>query len=398
MAKVKFTDAFVRNLKPPQEGRTEITDASFPGLRIRVTPAGKKSWLYEKRVKGGKKRKHDLGQYPATSIKSAREQALEIQVEANKGIDRVLLKKERKQQEEKESRLAISLKDALAMYYELHCVNISTGAERMTSLRQALQPYLGDPAKEITNEILQSAIDAKARSGAKVQANRLRAYFSHFSSFARARGHFTPGVGTDLQKAVKETPREREPSLKEVRAIYNASFALGDLWGPFLRLLILTAQREDEIAALRWSEVDFSSARLTIRGARTKNSSAHITHLSQPAICELEWLHAWADEDADFVFTTTGTTPVSGFSKMKKRLDKQLGGNVAPWRFHDLRTAFATAMSDAGHPEGVVDRVLNHVATSSAPSAVARVYNRAKLLDQRKVVLDEWARLVTRLD
>jgi hypothetical protein len=98
---------------------------------------------------------------------------------------------------------------------------------------------------------------------------------------------------------------------------------------------------------------------------------------------------------SNFVFTTTGTTPVSGFSPMKRKLDKYLGDSFEPWHLHDIRTAFATALANAGEPENVVDRILNHSASGSAPSAVARVYNQAKQLPQRARALDKWADMVT---
>ena len=75
-----------------------------------------------------------------------------------------------------------------------------------------------------------------------------------------------------------------------------------------------------------------------------------------------------------------------------KAVERLVG--MEDWRLHDLRTAFASALCDAGEPEGVVDRCLNHAATGSAPSAVARVYNRSEMLPQRARVLDRWAAMV----
>ena len=77
---------------------------------------------------------------------------------------------------------------------------------------------------------------------------------------------------------------------------------------------------------------------------------------------------------------------------MRDRLHELV--KIEDWRLHDLRTAFASALCDAGEPEGVVDRCLNHAATGSAPSAVARVYNRSEMLPQRARVLDRWAAMV----
>ena len=134
---------------------------------------------------------------------------------------------------------------------------------------------------------------------------------------------------------------------------------------------------------------------MTKAGAATKNAQEHITHLSAPALAELRALQERAGgEPEGYIFTTTGRTPISGFSQVKARLDKLLGDDFEPWRLHDLRTSFATAMVEAGIPENVADRVLNHAAVSSAPSAVARIYNRASLLQHRARALDLWGQLL----
>ena len=86
---------------------------------------------------------------------------------------------------------------------------------------------------------------------------------------------------------------------------------------------------------------------------------------------------------------------MSGISNAKKRLDRLLGEDFESWRLHDIRTAMATALAEAGEPETIVDRILNHVASGSAPSAVARVYNQAEQLPQRANALDRWADMVT---
>ena len=52
-------------------------------------------------------------------------------------------------------------------------------------------------------------------------------------------------------------------------------------------------------------------------------------------------------------------------------------------------------MAEAGVTESVADRILNHSASGSAPSAVARVYNKAEMLPQRAAALDRWAEMVT---
>ena len=82
-------------------------------------------------------------------------------------------------------------------------------------------------------------------------------------------------------------------------------------------------------------------------------------------------------------------------AKMKAKLDLLLGSDFIPWNIHDIRTAMATALAESGIPENIVDRILNHSASGSAPSAVARVYNQAEQLPYRARALDRWAEMVT---
>jgi hypothetical protein len=60
-----LNDRYLRSLKPPNAGRIEVSDTKRKGLRFRLSSKGKAVWMYEKRVKGGPKRKHTLGTWPA---------------------------------------------------------------------------------------------------------------------------------------------------------------------------------------------------------------------------------------------------------------------------------------------------------------------------------------------
>ena len=91
---------------------------------------------------------------------------------------------------------------------------------------------------------------------------------------------------------------------------------------------------------------------------------------------------------SELVFTTTGKTPVSGFSKSKRKLDALSG--VQDWRLHDLRRSFATITTETlGFEPPVVDRILNHV--SGSVRGIAAVYQRGEYLEKRKLALDKWA-------
>lgn len=403
--KTKLTEPVLQKFKKqvPTEGRVEISDTLRPGLRLRLSAAGKAVWMYEKRIKGGPKRKHTFGTWPEPiSLAEARKLALEIEAEAAKGIDRVQMAAQEKLEAERAEAQVKSLQTVIDTYADLHLSTIRTGGKRKRQIEVALQRHLNHPVGELTRADLQKAVDDKAKEGRLVAANRIRAALLAFSTWAFGRSYITSNIGQGIAKAGRETARERVLDIQEVRAIWDATFEIGPLWGPVFRLFILTVQRRGEILGLRIAEIDLDRGRIVKPGSQTKNDKGHITHLSPPALAEIQTAMADAQERAeekghaaDYLFTTTGKTPVSGISRAKERLDKNLGDEVGPWRIHDIRTAFSTAMADADVPEAVSDRVLNHVAGGSAPSAVSRVYNQAEMLPQRAAALDRWAALVT---
>ena len=137
-------------------------------------------------------------------------------------------------------------------------------------------------------------------------------------------------------------------------------------------------------------------------GERTKNGSIHDVPLSGPAQSILRALPRLAG--SEFVLTTTGKRPVSGYARAKNRLDKVMleiaradairrGEDPAtvflqPWRFHDLRRTAASGLARLGFPVHVIEAVLNH--RSGQISGVAAIYNRYSYLAEKRRALEAW--------
>ena len=390
--KTELTDRFLRGLDAPSAGRIEVSDSKRAGLRFRLTAAGRATWIYEKRVKGGPKRKHSLGTWPAVSLADARRVALEIESEASRGIDRVAMAEAERTEAEAAQARAVPVRAVLDSYAELHLASLRTGDERLRQLEQALAGKLDLPISELEARHFQQAIDAKVKAGRPVLANRIRAALRgllRMGAQARLSGR---RYWTECRECrEREITRAGRPAWRRCGLSMRRGNDMGPLWGPLFKLLVMTGQRRSEIVGLRWEEIDLPGRRIVKPGSRTKNGKAHLTHLSEPAA---EILTGLGEKSEGWVFSTTGTAPVSGVSKAKARLDALLDDNFEPWRIHDLRTAMATALAEAGESETVVDRILNHSAVGSAPSAVARVYQRGDLLQQRARALDRWAGMV----
>jgi Arm DNA-binding domain len=86
MPRKPLTVAYVERIKPPASGQVEHFDLGFPGLALRVSYAGAKSWRFSYRV-GGIPRRMCLGPYPAVSLLEARDAWRTARIAVSKGID-----------------------------------------------------------------------------------------------------------------------------------------------------------------------------------------------------------------------------------------------------------------------------------------------------------------------
>ncbi len=98
---------------------------------------------------------------------------------------------------------------------------------------------------------------------------------------------------------------------------------------------------------------------------------------------------------SDLVFTTNGKTAVSGFSKVKERIDAILGPDTPAWVMHDLRRSAASGMARLGVGLPTIEKVLNH--TSGSFGGIVGVYQKYSFADEKRHALDAWGGFVERL-
>jgi len=427
----KLTDLFVERVKPPATGRVEYFDAAFGGLALRVTKGGAKSWSLFYRM-NGRLRRLTLGVYPAIKPAQARTEATAALERVRKGVDPAIEKKERRLARPPE---ADTFEAVVADYLDRHArKNLAATTYRET--RRLLEPWrdngktkrVGDlkpwrdrPILSIARRDVIGVIDAIAARGAEVQANRMLARLRALFNWAVEKDRLDASPVVRMKPPTKERARDRALSDDELRWFCAASDDVGWPFGPLVQLLLLTAQRRDEVARMEWPEIDLAKRTWTIPRHKVKNDRAHEVQLSAAAI---EILESSPRVGNGLVFTVTGETPVSGFSRAKRRLDtamvkarrraldlpekdtelrKRLGiptGKPLPveipdWILHDLRRTAATGMARLNVPPHVVDKILNHV--SGTIRGVAAVYNRFEYLDERRAALEAWGCHVEKL-
>jgi integrase len=157
-------------------------------------------------------------------------------------------------------------------------------------------------------------------------------------------------------------------------------------------LLLLTAQRRNELVSMQWSDLDLEAGVWSIPGKLTKNGVAHVVPLL-PDVVELLLHVPRTDESLVFPSRAGNGRSFSGFSKSKARLAAAAG--IEGFTLHDLRRTAATRLAGLGVAPHVIERLLNHV--TGVLGGVAGVYNRFKYRDEVREALVLWTNYVRQL-
>ena len=373
-----LTELTIRKAKPADK-RYDLFDASARGLGLRVAISGTKSWFIMRRF-NGRMLRITFGRYPEISLANARLKVPEVLREMADG---------RTQGQRKTDLFKIVLEEWLK---KDQAKNKSVHQVKMAMYLHAL-PALGNMSvTSITKRDVNKMIDKVVDAGSPVAANRILAYTKRFFSWCKERDILDQSPVEAIKLPSKENDRDRVLNLGEIKSFWISCDKMGYPWGPVFQLLLLTGARLKEVSQASWSEISISDRTLDLPGSRTKNERAHQIQLSVQTLKIL--LSLPKVEGQDFLFSTNGKTPVSGFSKVKKRLDILCG--VANWRFHDLRRSFATHSSEKLSVSPViVDKILNH--RTGQVRGVTAVYQRGEYLAERREALQKWGDYIERL-
>ncbi len=385
--------------KPPNRKRKEIFDSDAPGLALRITDKGARSWSVYFRLADtttGKQKnlRATLGRYPSIGIAEARRQAREIRDQAAAGIDP---RKARAMAQTKARVTAERLlfRNVSEGYIAARCQREDSGTPKKghlkqgkyieTIVRRRLVPAWGDRLiPEIGRLDLRDVTRPLVADDKPMAAYRLHEVAKALFYWAVNEGFLEASPFARMEAPVKKHPRDRDLKHPELKRLWAACEAKAYPFGPLVMLLALTLQRRNEVAEMQWQEIDLAKAQWVIPPERSKSKRAHIVPLSKPALQIIESLPRYLG--GPYVFTTTeGERPVSGFSTMKVMLDK--AAKITDWRLHDLRRTGRSEMARLKIDDVVAERILNHV-----PRGLTKVYNRYQYLDEKGEALNLWAR------
>jgi integrase len=151
----------------------------------------------------------------------------------------------------------------------------------------------------------------------------------------------------------KSQARSRILSDDEIRKVWKACDAT-EIFGGFIKFLLLTGARRSEAAGLRFDEITGADWRLPARRNKVK------VDLTRPlSAAAIKVISATPRVSDTFVFSADGERPLSGFARPKAKLDAQSG--TSGWTLHDLRRTARSLLARAGVPDEHAERCLGHV-------------------------------------
>jgi integrase len=431
MAK-RLTEKAVERLRIKRDAYVKW-DTVATGLGVKVTPAGAKIWLLQLIYPGyAVQSRRTLGKYPALGLGAARAKAAKWYGLVKQGLDPADAEEaEREQQEAERRAAALKRENTFASVAEAYIAERANNRRAKTDaqeIRRMLVAAWGDrPIHKIEPRDVRQLID-KIKLAAPYDA---RNAWTHASGIFKQAVHIeiissSPCASLDrrlLFRNVKIAPRQRVLSDPEVAALWGASKELRYPFGPFFRLLLLTATRFNELAKARWSEfhpevrrllreaartgqpvdwaqVDNSVKLWTVPAERFKSGVEHTVPLSDDALTVLENVPRFGS--CDFVFTANGLSPISDASKAKIRLDKFMlevlreaarkrgddpkETKLPDWVSHDLRRGVRSNLSALDVPDHVAEMCLGH-----GRRGLQRVYDQHRYLDEQREALERWA-------
>lgn len=440
MPKQPLNDRTLKALKPAHAGcRYEKRDSVVPGLLVRVTETGKRTFMLQTRFPGSTQpTRRAIGEYGAISLDKARQKARDWIELVRRGIDPAIAEEEARQAA---LRLQVNTFVAVADdYLRLHVIGPDPEMPRQRKAREVERDFQrvfiqlwGDrPITSISRHDVLALIegirdqgtaatlaaygkgkkgDGKAeKAPAPGQARNLLGHLKTFFSWAIERGAYglesSPCEHLKGARIIGERQSDdRTLNDAELVAFWQATGHLGYPYGPLYRLLLLSGLRLNEVADAVWSEFDLAKGVWMIPAARMKGKNGAARPHSIPLTADILTILGSLPRfnRGEYLFSTSsGESPVWVSDKVKRRLDaamlerlKEIAAehSYAPrnvklpaWINNDLRRTVRSRLSELRVDADVAEAVLAHV-----KPGIRGVYDRYELLDEKLHALESWA-------
>jgi len=411
-----FTQNEIKGLKAKESAYYSWDDNGTRGggrLGIKVYPSKSKVFVF--RYYLDKKRVFiQLGKFPTLSLADAREEAKKYGLQLKQGIDpKEFIADtgiERKQAKQEEAR-----KGSIEQLFNAYVAQMKKDGKRtyaavINSLEKEVYSFIDQKtkAKNVTTHDLVLILAGMIKRGAVTQSNRVRSYLmaafnyglkhdndpANFIDEAKFGLTFNPVSAIPKQKGAEKVG-DHYLSSNEVNQLLadlqheRERFQMGDSVRNLISLCFFTGgQRPYELAASKWSAVDWEQKTILIISDVSKNKRPHIVPLTDSALAVLESQQGF-QSTSEFIF------PHRFDDNQHMRMDSLSRGiaryrkdtpTIRPFIPRDIRRTCKTLMGELGISKSIRDRLQNHALNDVS----SKHYDRYEYLPEKLSALRTW--------
>jgi integrase len=406
----RLTDRFIKALPPAPEGdRYTEMEIETPGLGVRITDKGHKTFVYGDRFPSKPRYTfREIAPVSAASLAEARETAQEWRRLVRQGIDPAA-ERARKRAEALRS-LAVTFGSVAEIWFAEKLKNERNGADVERDFRNNLMPRLSTrPIAEITDLEVLDIIRAKKQKAPAAARNLLGTLRRFFNWVIDQRCYGLTTSPCDRLRPTKiigkKKKRQRILTDDELFALWRAVQREAYPFREVYQLLILTALRLNEVADAERIELRLSNQIWTIPADRMKGDDDEARPHAIPLTGDIAAVFMSIPQfnGGPYVFScTSGKKPVWIGDLVKKRLDRRMiltlralarrrgedpwAVDLPHWVNHDIRRTVRSNLSRLKVAEEVREAVLAH-----ARPGIKGTYDLYDYLDEKREALELWA-------
>lgn len=380
-----LTNVQIKNLTP---GSKTYKKFDKGGLFIEVRKTGKKFFRF-KYAFSGKPQLLSLGEYPAVSLKKARDKVIDAKRQLAEGVNPAQVKREQKQSQYKATFGEVAqewFKNSRDKWSEEHAKTV------WRRIEANLLPWLKNlPVQEITTrEILEALRKVEAR-GSVETAHRLAQIIGQIYVYAVAAGIAENNPASGISKALKPAIPRQLPAITDPERIKDLLRAIDGFQGTYpvlcaLKLAPLVFLRPGELRGGKWSEIDWQENLWIIPAERMKKKREHLVPLSRQARGILEELYPLTAETGNIFPAVRKSGRCMSEATLNAAL-LRIGIPKEEHCPHGFRSMASTRLHEMNWPSQVIEMQLAHIDKNQ----IRAVYNRAEYLDQRRKMMQAWA-------
>ena len=370
-----LTTTMVRKLKPRAK-RFTLPDPELRGHYIRVTPTGSKTYVAVSRDPTGKQIWATIGSADVLTVDEAREKAREAIPRIKAGLSAF-----------PPPPVAPDSFKAVAENYltrHVRANGLRSESEITRILENQVYPLWKErPFEDIRRGDVTRVLDMVQDASGASAADHCLAVVRGVMNWHESRSDdYTSPIARNMRRTdAKARKRARILDDAELRTVWTAAEGNGT-FGALLRLALLTAQRREKIASMRWEDVSVDGVWQIATEEREKGTGGALV-LPETA---LEIIRAQKRIGLNpYVLAGRGDGHFKGFSPCKRAFNKKVG-DLPRWTLHDLRRTSRSLMSRAGVRPDIAERVMGH-----AKGAIEGVYDRHEYLDEKAAALRQLA-------